>query len=196
MCPICKFRTVCVAEILLDMENPQPGIDHEKPEFALLLDNIRSAWNTGSMLRTADGAGIQRVYLCGITPTPEHPRVARTSLGSEHNLTWSWHPNSIQLANRLIAEGKQLWGLEATADASPLQSVNLLLTDDPVVLVVGNEITGIDPDLLHLCSRVISLPMQGIKRSLNVAVALGIAVYHLLIVSRQTAGDYSIKPEE
>lgn len=145
----------------------------------MLLDNLRSAWNVGSILRTADGAGFQQVYLCGITPTPEHPRVERTALGAQHSLQWSWHANSLVLARQLLRIGHTLWALESTPQAESLQVLARPAADQRVVLIVGNEVAGVDPELLLLAARTFAIPMRGIKRSLNAAVAFGIAAYQM-----------------
>jgi len=143
-----------------------------------LLDNVRSTFNVGSIFRSADGAGLQHLYLCGITPTPDHPKLAKTALGAESNVPWSQHRNALDLAAMLQAQGYQLWALETTATALPLQAAPPLPAKG-VVLVVGNEVTGVDPALLARCTQVVALPMDGQKRSLNVAVAFGIASYTL-----------------
>jgi tRNA G18 (ribose-2'-O)-methylase SpoU len=143
-----------------------------------LLDNIRSIHNTGSMFRTADGAGLSHLYLCGITPTPEHPRLAKAALGAESAVPWSHHLNGVVLADSLTAAGHELWALERTGNA-PVATMPPIPAGTSVVLVVGNEKAGVDPALLSRCRRVIALPMVGTKGSLNAAVAFGIAVYGL-----------------
>jgi tRNA G18 (ribose-2'-O)-methylase SpoU len=158
----------------------------------LLVDNLRSALNVGSILRTADGAGVDHVHLCGITPTPRHPKVAKTALGAQETVPWTQRPNGLLAAEALRARGVTLIGLEAAAGARSLFDRSLFdrslfdrslfdgtPPDGPLALVVGSEITGIDPAILERCARVFFLPMLGVKESLNVAVALGIALYHL-----------------
>lgn len=142
-----------------------------------LLDNIRSIHNVGSMFRTADGAGLDHLYVCGITATPEHPRLAKTALGAEQAVSWSSHPNAIDLAHSLRDKGMQLWALERAVQSNRLPVA--ATSDTPVVLIVGNERSGVDPGLLALCDHVIELPMSGGKGSLNAAVAFGIAAYAL-----------------
>jgi len=148
-----------------------------------VLDNLRSALNVGTILRTADGAGLNHLHLCGFTPTPENPKVAKTSLGSEDSVGWSHHFNALDCAAALRADGFQLWALEATAASEPLLEVIPPPADARIALVVGNEVDGVDADLLVLADRVVHLPMQGNKSSLNVGVAFGIAAYHLSFAS-------------
>ena len=156
-------------------KTPLPGTT---PPLVALLDNIRSTHNVGSIFRTADGAGIQQLHLCGITPTPEHPKLAKTALGAEASVAWTYHKNGVNAAATLQSQGYQLWAIEGGGRAQSLFHASLS-PDQPVTLVIGNEVAGIDPDILARCDKVWAIPMQGHKRSLNVAVAFGIAVYWL-----------------
>ncbi|MBN1666343.1 MAG: TrmH family RNA methyltransferase [Anaerolineales bacterium] len=148
------------------------------------MDNIRSGWNVGAMFRTADGLGGGRMHLCGITPTPEQPQVAKTALGAEKTVTWVYASNAVKHCQKLQQQGYVIWALEDTPEAEAifgLQGEHLVC--ERRVLVVGNEVTGVDPAILALCERVLAIPMLGAKRSLNVAVAYGIALsalQHLL----------------
>ena len=153
--------------------------NHEQPTVEALLDNIRSIFNVGAIFRTADGAGLRRLHLCGITATPNHPKVAKTALGAERATAWTHHNNALDAAKALKGQGMQLWALERRAGSQSLFAANPLHAGTPLVLVVGNELAGIDPQLLGICDRVLHLPMEGIKESLNVAIAFGIAAYHL-----------------
>ena len=145
-----------------------------------LLDNIRSIHNVGSMFRTADGAGVDHLHLLGITATPAHPRLAKAALGAHETVGWTYHRHGPNAAARLRDGGFTLWALERTADPSSQPSLYEAMPPlGPLALIVGNERAGVDPGLLALCDGVFSLPMSGDKSSLNVAVAFGIAVYHL-----------------
>lgn len=144
-----------------------------------LLDNIRSVHNTGSMFRTADGAALSHLYLCGMTATPTHPKLAKAALGAQHTVRWTHHHNGVETAATLKGRGYQLWAIEAGAQADALFAADLSWRDGPVVLIVGNERVGVDPGILAQCDRILSLPMMGQKRSLNAAVAFGIAAYFL-----------------
>lgn len=144
-----------------------------------LLDSIRSIHNTGSMFRTADGAGLDHLYLCGITSTPDHPRLAKAALGAQATVPWTYHPNAADLATSLVNDGYRLWALERlTGDQAPTLPPPLP-AGSRVVLVVGNEKAGVDPAVLDRCERVLALPMLGAKGTLNAAVAFGIAAYAL-----------------
>jgi 23S rRNA (guanosine2251-2'-O)-methyltransferase len=181
-CPKCGSPTRLV-------ESPYPGLKVDpRPVQAgrviqALLDNIRSSLNVGSMFRTADGAGVSHLHLCGITPAPDHPKVAKTALGAEFSVPWTQYWDALEAADSLKQGGFELWALEggprsisifeAARDQPPSPS------EKPLLLVVGNEVSGVDPGLLELCQQVVNIPMQGAKQSLNVAVAFGIAVYTL-----------------
>jgi len=182
-CPICHAPTEPVGLPFQQAAVPQAENDGLPPGPVLnvILDNIRSAWNVGSMMRTADGAGVCHVYLCGVSPTPDNPKVAKTALGAEKSLPWSFHANGVEVARKLKDEGVRLWALEGGERSVPLyhSEQDSGSQHAPLALVVGNELTGVDPGLLELCERVVNLPMLGVKGSLNVAVAFGIAVYSI-----------------
>ncbi len=151
---------------------------------AVLLDNIRSAWNVGSIFRSADGFGFAHVYLCGITPTPANDAVKKTALGSEDFVAWSHHQDAVKLVKGLKVEGWKILALEDDEQASAISKFTDSQFPNPIVLIVGSEVTGIDPDLLTLADEVIYIPMHGGKRSFNVANAFSIAAYALVEKNR------------
>lgn len=155
-----------------------------KRKMRILLDNIRSAYNTGAVLRTADGVGAEHIYLCGITPNPgDHPAIHKTALGAELVLPWSAHPDACALVKEVWGQGFKLVALETTSRSVPVFEVDSSsIGADPVLLVVGNEQSGVDPGLLELCDLVLALPMGGSKGSLNAAVAFGVAAYWLAFI--------------
>jgi 23S rRNA (guanosine2251-2'-O)-methyltransferase len=157
----------------------QRSADPGSPTVEALLDNIRSTYNVGSMFRAADGAGLRHLHLCGITPTPENPKVAKTALGTEKSLPWDYSRNSVIAARALKRRGFKLFSLEANLQAISIFELDLARIEDPILLVVGNEINGVDPELLSVSDQVVWIPMQGEKESLNVSLAFGIAAYTL-----------------
>lgn len=179
-CPLCLGQTRIVNSRTIREE----ARGNEKPAMkqsgfrAVLLDNIRSAWNVGSILRSADGFGFDHVYLCGITPTPELDAVTKTSLGAEDTIPWSIHKDAVKLAAGLKKEGWRIIALEEGKGAKEIGKRSKTSVDKSV-LILGSEVTGVDPDLLALCDEMISIPMQGQKRSLNVAIAFSVAAYAL-----------------
>lgn len=178
VCPRCGAATYAATEPFAG-HRPAAVAGGEAPAVEALLDNVRSIFNVGSIFRTADGAGIGRIHLCGITATPEHPRLAKTALGAEAAVPWQYHNNGVDAAEALKEGGRQLWALESGRRSQSLFSVGTHPNGAPVVLVVGNERAGIDPGILELCDRLLYIPMQGVKASLNVATAFGIAAYHV-----------------
>ncbi len=189
-CPGCLGTTKPVSAHRIDHQPASLAIE-PKARLEALLDNIRSAWNVGSIFRTADGLGVSKLHLCGITPTPENVSVTKTSLGAEESVLWEYSRNALETANRLKTKGCTLIALEqdvrakALEDLSPSRNIATSLRspqDGNPVLILGNEVTGVDPNLLDLCDQIIHIPMLGVKRSLNVEVAFGIAAYRLLQV--------------
>lgn len=178
ICPHCGAETVLSVEIVSSPPNPPvhlPGTTI----FQGLLDNVRSTFNVGAIFRTADGLGFRKLHLCGITPTPDHPKIGKTALGAEHDVAWQYHRSSLLAAQQLKSEGAILWALEASAASISLTQAVQEQPIERLVLIAGNERAGVDPHLLQLCDRVIWIPMQGHKESLNVAIAFSIAAYSL-----------------
>lgn len=177
-CPRCGGR-LSIVSTSTPSEPPDQARPTQQITLIGLLDNIRSIHNVGSIFRSADGAGFSHLHLCGITPTPEHNLdIAKTALGAEKELEWSYHANAIDLAQGLQQQGLGLIALERTARAIPIQTLHLK-PRQTYVLIVGNEPTGVDPTLLNLANQVVSLPMLGTKESLNVAISFSIAAYWL-----------------
>ncbi len=179
-CPACRSTTHLVATSPATTESHSQLTEQARKDMVVILDNIRSAWNVGSIFRTADGTGMRKLYLCGITPTPDNPKVAKTALGAETNLPWQKANNAVVLAGELKEQGYRLWVLEDLPVAQSLFQLEVELAGFPIALVVGNEISGIDPGLIEQCERVCSIPMLGSKHSYNVAVAFGIAAGYFL----------------
>ena len=149
-------------------------------QIQLLLDNWRSLFNVGAAFRTADGAGLRHLYLCGITATPDIQRkLAKTALGAERVVAWSYHADAVQIASELQQGGAQIWVLERGVGAVSLFDITSLPLADAIVLVAGNELLGVDPGIVAIADRVVYLPMEGSKQSLNVAVATSVASYWL-----------------
>lgn len=186
LCPRCKnpVQPVPTRETV-ERYNPRQEPHPAHPHLEVLLDNIRSTFNVGAMLRTSDGAGVQRVHLCGITPQPGSSRISKVALGAEFSVPWEYHENGVQAATDCLKRGFNLWALEIHPGAVSIFDVPQEIISQPVVLVVGNEVTGIDPGIQALCNQSFWIPMEGFKRSLNVAVAFGIAVYTLRYGSRR-----------
>lgn len=146
----------------------------------MLLDNVRSAWNVGSILRTADGFAFEHAYLCGITPTADNEAVMKTSLGAEDSVPWSYHKDAVRVVKGLKEAGWKVYALEEDNRAIEISHADSMDYGSQQVLILGNEITGVDPELLELCDEIFYIPMRGEKKSFNVAIAFGIAAYALM----------------
>jgi len=183
VCPKCRSETDSFS---LPERNPQETAVSAKNSVYLeiLLDNLRSLYNVGAIFRTADGAGVQQLHLGGITATPHNPKLAKTALGAVKHIPWQYHLNGLDTAVALQKQGYRLWALEDTPMAEPLFESELVPDGRPVLLIIGNENIGIDPAILEICEKTLALPMLGVKDSLNVSVAFGIALYHLIFGRR------------
>ncbi len=149
------------------------GIESRCPVYGLL-DNIRSAWNVGSMFRTADAAGLAGLYLCGMTATPPRPDVEKTALGASSTVPWDYWRDPIEALDTIRARGIQVVALETSPDAAPFDRFAYRF---PVCFVVGHEVTGVRGDVQAACDATVAIPMHGDKHSLNVAVSFGIMAY-------------------
>ena len=156
--------------------NRQAQKTHKKRlPFTVVLNNIRSAHNVGSIFRTADGAGIEKIWLCGITASPPNNQIAKTALGAQEHVAWEYHPDALEIVQSLKKQKYQIILLEQMHEAQSYAAVKLT---PPVCLVLGNEIQGISPELMAECDAAVDIEMAGTKNSLNVAVAFGIVAYH------------------
>lgn len=151
-----------------------------KREIYVVLDNIRSRENVGSIFRTADAAGVSKVYLCGTTPCPPHEKISKTALGAETYVPWEYYKQTGRLIDKLKKEALQVFGLENSKDAKNI--FQLRSSTPKLALILGNEVRGLSATILKKCDKKIAIPMYGRKESLNVAVAAGIAVYTILSV--------------
>jgi tRNA G18 (ribose-2'-O)-methylase SpoU len=175
-----------------------------KAELILIAHNLRSAHNVGSLLRTAEGLGLNHIYLSGYTPYPArkdddrlphiaakvNARISKTALGAEHSVSWSYRSDIFELLNELEAGGWQVAALEQTPQALPLQQVELA---GRVAIIVGREVEGIEPEVLAQVARHWQIPMSGGKESFNVAVAAAMALYLLKLKGDGQIGAISDK---
>jgi tRNA G18 (ribose-2'-O)-methylase SpoU len=187
-CPLCGEETA-----FIDAPYPTHVITTKAASdvhVEVLLDNIRSLRNVGSVFRSADGAGVAHVHLCGFTPTPDHPKMAKTSLGAEAAVPWTRHPDAVQAARRLRDEGARLWVVDGGAQTVSVFDPSILESRRPgrIVLVFGHEVSGVDPRVQAHAERTVCVPMMGVKGSLNVSVAMGIVSYVLRFVDSDGRG--------
>lgn len=151
--------------------------DVKKLPVVVVLNSIRSSYNVGSIFRTSDGAMIEKLYLCGYTPHPPKKEVLKTALGSQDSVDWEFVEDPKFVVTELKEKGYTICALEQTD--SNISYTEIKKTNLPLCLIVGNEISGVNQDLIDLCDITIEIPQFGIKQSLNVAVAYGIAIFEL-----------------
>jgi tRNA G18 (ribose-2'-O)-methylase SpoU len=151
--------------------------------IVVIVDDIRSGHNVGSVFRTADGAGLAGVYVTGYSAAPGHKEVEKVALGAGEVLPWSREPDLMDLLDRLRAEGYTIAALELTPASIPIEAVQR--EHFPMALVLGNEVTGVKATALEAADIVIGLPQYGKKESLNVSVAFGVAAYGLVARYRE-----------
>jgi len=151
-------------------------IAQPKLPLCVVLNNIRSLHNVGAIFRTADGVGVQKIWLCGITGFPPQGGIAKTALGAQEHVPWEYREDVLGVLKELKQEGYQIVLLEQMQGALPH---DVFKPAGAVCLVVGNEVSGVNQELQTLCDAAIEIQMEGIKNSLNVAVAFGIAAYQL-----------------
>jgi len=187
-CPQCgQVITYRSLSIIQEVERQHAlRLAHQKPAstdpFALpysaLLEDVRSLWNVGSIFRSADGAGFQALHLCGITGCPPNKAIAKTSLGAEDVLYWEHHTHPLSVLPAMKERGMQIVALEKNENSVPLrEALKGGQIRTPLCLMVGNEVAGVSAEALSAADIVCHLPMRGMKTSLNVAVAFGIASY-------------------
>lgn len=148
----------------------------EKMPLTLVVDNVRSLNNIGSLFRTSDAFAVERLYLCGISATPPSAEIHKTALGAEDSVDWTYFPTTLDALSSLRSEGCQLCCLEQVKGSVELQD----FTPDPsrrYALVIGNEVDGVDPAVVDACDTFIEIPQRGTKHSLNVAVSAGVAMW-------------------
>ncbi len=130
----------------------------------------------GSIFRTSDALGVKKIYLCGITGTPLQKGVLKVSLGAENSVPWEHAKNAWQVVEKLKKRGVQIISLELDDKSIDIKKFK---PEFPCVLIVGNEVNGVSPALLKRSDKIVKIPMHGMKESMNVAVAFGIAVYKI-----------------
>jgi len=158
--------------------NPKAYLNTPKFPVCLVLDNIRSLHNVGSVFRSADGFGIEKIWLCGYTGTPPNPEIRKTALGATDTVAWEYRKNISELLSELIAEGYTCIAVEQTDKSQQLAD---FVPDEQrkYAFILGNEVEGVQQAVLDVCESGIEIPQFGTKHSLNVSVAAGILMYAL-----------------
>lgn len=152
--------------------------EKKKLPVSLMADNVRSMYNVGAILRTADAFLLTEVVMAGITGCPPHPEISKTALGAEESVEWRHVEDAFQEAERMKGEGWKVCVLEQAHDSVPLQDF-IPEEGEKYLLVVGNEVHGVDQRIVDMADVVLEIPQAGVKHSLNVSVSAGIALWQL-----------------
>ena len=150
----------------------------KKTPLILVLDNVRSLHNIGSVFRTADAFLIEKIYLCGITAAPPNKEIHKTALGATETVTWEHHENVLAVIEKLRTENVITFAIEQVESAIFLQDFDIQ-KEKKYALVFGNEVHGVSQEAVALCDGCIEIPQLGTKHSLNIAVSAGIVVWDL-----------------
>ncbi|NNE75939.1 MAG: RNA methyltransferase [Pricia sp.] len=148
----------------------------KKTPIVLVLDNIRSLNNIGSVFRTADAFLIEKIFLCGITATPPHKDIRKTALGATESVAWEYHKSTTEIVALLKSQGYTVLAVEQAENALMLNNLKID-TFKKYALIFGNEVKGVSQSTIDVCDGVIEIPQQGTKHSLNISVSVGVVVW-------------------
>ncbi|HIT40464.1 MAG TPA: RNA methyltransferase [Candidatus Caccoplasma intestinavium] len=147
----------------------------KKIPLVVVLDNLRSLNNVGSVFRTSDAFRVSAIYLCGITSTPPHPEIHKTALGAEDSVTWYYEKNTVDVIDRLHKDGYRVFAIEQVEGSCSL--IDLSLDEGKYAVVLGNEVNGVQQEVVDKCDVCIEIPQYGTKHSLNVSVTAGLVIW-------------------
>lgn len=150
----------------------------KKLPVVVVLDNVRSEMNVGSIFRTADAFLIDRICLCGITPQPPKAEIHKTALGAEESVTWQYYTTSIDAIEQLKAAGYLICSIEQVHDSVSLANFTIE-TEQPMAIVLGNEVKGVSQQVVDLSDYCVEIPQEGTKHSLNISCCAAIVMWHL-----------------
>ena len=156
--------------------------ESEKLPLTVVLDNVRSLNNIGSVFRTSDAFRVEHIALCGITATPPHREIHKTALGAEDSVEWSYHEDTAECLRDLKTRGYRIYAVEQVDDSIKLGMRNekLGIEGHPIAIILGNEIEGVQEGLLPLCDGSLEIPQYGTKHSLNVSCAAAIVIWEMM----------------
>lgn len=150
----------------------------EKTPLIVVLDDIRSLHNIGSVFRTADSFLIEKIYLCGITAVPPNKEIHKTALGATETVAWEYHKNVLEVVEQLKTNGTKIFSVEQTENSTFLNHFEVN-TNEKYALIFGNEVKGVNQEAINLSDGVIEIPQLGTKHSLNISVSAGIVIWDL-----------------
>lgn len=150
----------------------------EKLQVTLVLDNVRSEMNVGSVFRTADAFLIERVCLCGITPQPPKAEIHKTALGAEESVCWKYFPTTLEAIGQLKDEGYVICSIEQVHDSVSLEQF-VVNSNQRVAIVLGNEVKGVSQEVVDASDTCVEIPQEGTKHSLNISCCAAIVMWHV-----------------
>jgi len=162
----------------LNRLSPEAFKASDKTPIVLVLDNIRSGLNVGAAFRTADGFAIEKIYLCGITAQPPHREILKTAIGANESMEWEYIKETKNIVEQLKGEGYYIAAVEQAEDSTSLQDFALPM-DAKVALIFGNEVKGVDVEVMNLINECIEVPQFGTKHSFNISVCMGIVLWEV-----------------
>ncbi len=160
------------------LEKVQPKVKEKQAEIVLVLDNLRSAFNVGSLFRSAEAFGVKKIHLCGYTATPENSKTAKAALGTDHWVSYEYHENTLNCLESLKSEDYFIYALETVDESVDLSE--LKSDQKKMAIILGNERYGLSESVLKRADSIVSIPLIGRKNSLNVGVCGAISLYHFL----------------
>jgi 23S rRNA (guanosine2251-2'-O)-methyltransferase len=172
------MKKLTYQDILQERLTPEESLSSERFPVSLILHNVRSLYNVGSIFRTADSGKAKELILCGFTPHPPRKEIEKTALGAVDSVPWRYFHNIKDAIHNVKETGTKVIAVELTDARRTYDS--LRAEEFPLALVLGNEISGIDDDILAHCDDAVEIPMHGVKHSLNVSVATGIALFEAI----------------
>jgi 23S rRNA (guanosine2251-2'-O)-methyltransferase len=150
----------------------------EKAPFIIVLDNVRSLSNVGSIFRTADAFLTEAIYLCGITSCPPHREIQKTALGATESVTWKYFPTTSEAVNELKVKGYKIVAIEQAEGSTELQ--NLQIEERrKYAFIFGHEVNGVDQEIVNICDQCVEIPQFGTKHSFNIAISVGIVLWEV-----------------
>jgi tRNA G18 (ribose-2'-O)-methylase SpoU len=152
----------------------------EKFPLIVIVDNVRSMHNVGSIFRTSDAFLVEKIYLCGITPTPPHREIQKTALGATESVDWQYVENTLDVINQLKKEGWTILALEQTTNSVMLDELKVE-KGEKIAIVLGNEVEGVNQEVINLCHKAVEIPQFGTKHSFNVSVSCGIMLWQVYL---------------
>ncbi len=169
------MQKLTYSEIQAKRSSNLPAMEHGRFPVTVVLQDIRSLYNVGSIFRSCDAFRVAQVILTGYTPTPPRKEISKTALGADETVPWVYFADAVQAVRHLKASGHKVFAVELAHNARNVSDIHP--HDFPLALVLGNEVSGVYPEVLSECEGALEIPMYGVKHSLNVAVAAGITMF-------------------